>query len=72
MTVKSSNKVMGWYTKTLSVWGKIVMIKSVLSFLPLHILFVVQPPKTIIKQLEIVMANFFWGGTDGKNRHWIK
>ncbi|WMV11057.1 hypothetical protein MTR67_004442 [Solanum verrucosum] len=73
MVVKISNKVMGWHTKTLSIGGKTVMIKAVLSSLPMHILSVIQPPKTIIKQMEMVMANFFWGDTHGKNKHhWIK
>lgn len=44
--------------KTLSFAGKAVLVKVVLASLPLHIISVVQPPKTIIKQIARVMPNF--------------
>ncbi|KAF3666327.1 hypothetical protein FXO37_10616 [Capsicum annuum] len=73
IAVRASNKVMGWHSKTLSVGGKAVMIKVVLSSVPLHIISVIQPPKTTIKYMEKVMENFFWGDTQGKNKHhWLK
>lgn len=49
------------------------MLQSVLSDLPLHLLFVLKPPMSIIHRIEQAFAHFFWGGGSGKNlKAWIK
>ncbi|XP_060182093.1 uncharacterized protein LOC132611726 [Lycium barbarum] len=62
LVAKVSNRITRWHNKTLSAGGKAVLIKSVLASIPLHTLSVIQPPKTCIKQIEMCIANFFWGG----------
>lgn len=66
MVAKVVNKVQGWQTKYLSYGGKAVLIKSVLQSLPLQLLSVVQPSKGVLKQMEKIMANFFWGKDDNR------
>ncbi|XP_031095329.1 uncharacterized protein LOC115999629 [Ipomoea triloba] len=66
-----STRCRGWHTKLLSQGGKAVLVKSVLQALPMHIFSAIDPPKAVIKQLERIFANFFWGEEGGKLRyHW--
>lgn len=56
----------------LSHGGWAILIKYVLYSIPLHIIFVIKLPKTTIKQIEQLMANFFWSDGEGKKKmHWI-
>ena len=42
-------------------------MKHVLQSIPIHILAAVSPPKTILKHIHKVIADFFWGtDKDGK------
>ena len=53
--------------------GKVVLIKNVLSSIPLHLLATVSPPKSVFAYLERLFANFFWGSVDGDLKyHWIR
>ncbi|XP_059284799.1 uncharacterized protein LOC132038092 [Lycium ferocissimum] len=68
---KIIQKVDSWQGKMLSIGGKIVLIKHVLSAMPIHLLSICQPPKNILQQIEKVFANFFWGTHEGKHKyHW--
>ncbi|XP_060201107.1 uncharacterized protein LOC132629772 [Lycium barbarum] len=72
LVAKVSNRITRCHNRTLSAGGKAVLIKSVLASIPLHTLSVIQPPKTCIKQIEMCVANFFWGDSDGKKKyHWM-
>ncbi|XP_019266837.1 PREDICTED: uncharacterized protein LOC109244235 [Nicotiana attenuata] len=48
MVAKVANRMQGWQSKLLSYGDKVVLIKSILQALPLHILFVLHPPKTVL------------------------
>ncbi|XP_060216473.1 uncharacterized protein LOC132643957 [Lycium barbarum] len=68
---KIVRKTNGWQGKLLSIGGRAVLIKHVFQSQPLHLLAAINPPKTVIKQIEAYLAKFFWGSSDGKNRyHW--
>nr|XP_027071629.1 uncharacterized protein LOC113696407 [Coffea arabica] len=68
-----AKRVLSWKEKLLSPGGRLVLIRSVLSSLPLHILAVTDPPKGVLHTLEKVFANFLWGRSEGGNRyHWIR
>ena len=57
--------------KQLSYGGKVVLSKHVLQALPIHLLSAVIPPKTIIRQIQMLIADFFWGWkNDRKKYHW--
>ncbi|VFR01281.1 unnamed protein product [Cuscuta campestris] len=52
--------------KTINQMGRLILIKHVLSSIPLHIMAVHTIPKSIINALNSSMANFFWGQKQGK------
>ncbi|XP_019178346.1 PREDICTED: uncharacterized protein LOC109173561 [Ipomoea nil] len=66
---KIAAKCRGWHSRLLSQGGKSVLIKSVLQGMPMHIFSALDPPKAVIKQIEMIFANFFWGNADGKLKH---
>ena len=56
----------------LSPGGKIVLIKHLLSSIPLHLLAGVSPPKSILATVERLFANFLWGTDESESKHhWI-
>ncbi|VFQ82730.1 unnamed protein product, partial [Cuscuta campestris] len=58
-----------WYSKTLNQMGRLILIKHVLSSIPLHILAVHSLPVAVINLLHTRMANFFWGRRHGNQLH---
>ncbi|VFQ67311.1 unnamed protein product [Cuscuta campestris] len=53
--------------------GRYVLIKHVLSAIPMHTLLVQDLPKSVITSLNKMMANFLWGSRETKNKHhWRK
>ena len=68
---KFQSRLVGWYAKLLSIMGRVVLIQSVLSSIPVHLLSVLNLPKGIIARLNAIMASFFWFGQQWVNkRHW--
>ncbi|KAK4716364.1 hypothetical protein R3W88_014702 [Solanum pinnatisectum] len=68
---KIVNKITGWQSKILSYGGKATLIKHVLQSMPIHILSAASPPSTILKQIQGILADFFWGWrNDKKKYHW--
>ncbi|KAE8717060.1 hypothetical protein F3Y22_tig00110065pilonHSYRG00307 [Hibiscus syriacus] len=66
------SKLAGWRAATLSLAGRLVLIKSVLCSLPTFFLSMFKIPTSIFKSLNSIMANFLWGGGIGKNKiHWV-
>lgn len=71
MVAKVSNRMQGWQGRLLSAGGKAILIKYVLHALPLHLLSVLYPSKIVLSQIDKIIANFFWGKMDDKNKyHW--
>ncbi|KAI3473683.1 hypothetical protein Pfo_031465, partial [Paulownia fortunei] len=69
---KMRKKLQGWEKSTLSHGGRLALIKSTLSSMPLYLLQVTQPPKVVLHNIDQIMARFFWG-TYGEHRkmHWV-
>ncbi|XP_071906094.1 uncharacterized protein [Coffea arabica] len=68
---KFITKLAGWQKKLLSQGGRLILIKHVLSAIPTHVLAIMDPPSGVLKELEQIMANFFWGLTElGPKHHW--
>ncbi|RAL43260.1 hypothetical protein DM860_015150 [Cuscuta australis] len=62
-----------WYSKTLNQMGRLILIKHVLSSIPLHTLAVHTIPKSIIHTLNRYMTNFLWGQKEGSHKHhWVR
>jgi hypothetical protein len=59
-TMKS--RLSSWSSRHLSYGGRITLINSVLSSLPLYFFSFFKAPKCIIQQLVRIQRNFLWGG----------
>lgn len=54
-------KLQGWVRKLLSPGGRLVLIKHVLSAIPIHVLAVMEPPQSVLNHIELLFSKFFWG-----------
>ncbi|KAL2497861.1 Uncharacterized protein Adt_23411 [Abeliophyllum distichum] len=68
---KIRSRISGWASRLLSPGGRITLIRSVLSSLPLYLLQILKPPKAVLKKLESIFARFLWDSKDHTHRlHW--
>jgi len=51
-----------WNSKHLLLGGQIVLLKSVLSSLPVYALSFFKAPSCIVSSIESILNFFFWGG----------
>ena len=66
-------RLSSWKCKKLSLGGRLVLLKSVLSSIPVYFLSFFKAPSGIISTLDSIFINFFWGGgEDFRKISWIK
>ncbi|XP_041009440.1 uncharacterized protein LOC121253499 [Juglans microcarpa x Juglans regia] len=64
-------KISNWKNSFLSSAGKEVLIKAVLQAIPTYTMSVFKLPKNLCKELNSLMANFWWGNQSNSSRiHW--
>lgn len=63
---RMSNKLATWRGKLLSFGGRITLIKSSLSSLPIYFMSLFPVPKSIIERLTKIQRQFLWCGFSGK------
>ena len=51
-------------SKNLSFGGRLILLKSVLSSLPVYALSFFRAPAGIISSIKSILINFFWGGSE--------
>ncbi|KAE8660280.1 Villin-4 [Hibiscus syriacus] len=69
---KFYKKLTGWKAKTLSLAGRVVLLKSVLCSLPIYFMSLFKIPSSVVTKLNSIMASFLWGGgAVVKIIHWI-
>ncbi|GJX60145.1 reverse transcriptase domain, reverse transcriptase zinc-binding domain protein [Tanacetum coccineum] len=57
----------------MSFGGRLTLVKSVLGSLPLYYFLMFRVSLSVIKNLERIRKNFFWGGVgEGKKLSWVK
>lgn len=61
------DRLHGWHSRLLSSVGRLVLLRSVLSALPLHVMAAGGLPKSVIKMIHRKMATFYWGD----RHHWV-
>jgi len=68
------SKLSGWSSNHLSINGRLILLKSVLSSLPVYALSFFKAPTGIISSIESLFNCFFWGGvlTTGKYHGWTE
>jgi hypothetical protein len=57
-----NSRLSGWRSRYLSLGGRLVLLKSVLSSLPVYALSFFKAPSGIVSSIESILNNFFWGG----------
>ena len=66
-----NNRVNGWTFRFFTKGGKEVIIKSVVTVLSNHVMYVYRLPKATIKKLTSAVAQFWWSpGGSIKGMHW--
>nr|GEW32125.1 RNA-directed DNA polymerase, eukaryota, reverse transcriptase zinc-binding domain protein [Tanacetum cinerariifolium] len=65
---KLTSRQSKWKLKTLSIGGRLTLIKSVLSSLPLYHMSIFKCPMSVLKLLESTRQNFFNGVTNSDRR----
>ena len=67
-----NNKVNGWTVRFLTRGGKKVLIKSVASPMPTHVMSCFRLPKGVTKKITSTLSHFWWGGSGKKKGiHWL-
>jgi hypothetical protein len=68
-----SNKLSTWTSRHLSIGGRITLINSVLTSMPLYFFSFYKAPSCVLKQLVRIQRNFLWGGgLEEKKLCWVK
>ena len=55
---KVANRINGWTSRALSMSGRLVLLKHVLSSIPVHILAVMKVPISILNRIDKLMCDF--------------
>lgn len=61
---KLRKRLSSWKSKNLSFGGRVCLVKSVLSALPLYFISCYRMPKGVIKKCNQIMMRFLWGGSE--------
>nr|GEW25391.1 RNA-directed DNA polymerase, eukaryota, reverse transcriptase zinc-binding domain protein [Tanacetum cinerariifolium] len=59
--LKLRSRLSNWEVKTLSIGGRLTLLKSVLGASPLYNMSIFKVPKGILKSMEAIRSNFFNG-----------
>ncbi|GKA89823.1 RNA-directed DNA polymerase, eukaryota [Tanacetum coccineum] len=69
---KLRSRLSKWKTKTLSIGGRLTLLKSVLGASPLYCMSIFKAPKGVLKEMESIRNNFFIGAdTADKKITWV-
>lgn len=69
---KLQARVGSWHRAFLNLAGKVTLINLVLHSITMYQIVTLDPPKSIIKAIERLFANFFGGQIKGKSKaHWV-
>lgn len=69
---KVTDKISFWNSRILTHAGRLVLIKTVLQTMGLHIFASIAPTLGVIRDIDKVCANFFWGRQEDMHKHhWI-
>lgn len=63
---RMEKKLSMWKSKTLSLDGRLTLIKSSLSNLPMYFMSLFPIPKGVIQKINAIQRKFLWGGSSEK------
>ncbi|WVZ90234.1 hypothetical protein U9M48_036551 [Paspalum notatum var. saurae] len=62
-------KLNSWKGKHLSIGGRLTLINSVLTSLPMYMMSFFSIPKGVLKKLDYFRSRFFWQGDENKKKY---
>lgn len=62
-------KLSSWKGKHLSVGGRLVLINSVLSSLPVYMLSFFEIPRKVLEKIDFLRSRFYWQSEDEKKKY---
>ncbi|GJU26768.1 RNA-directed DNA polymerase, eukaryota [Tanacetum coccineum] len=69
---KLRSRLSKWKVKTLSVGGRLTLLKSVLGASPIYNLSIYKAPITVLKEMERIRSNFFKGADSNERKiSWV-
>ncbi|GJX72551.1 RNA-directed DNA polymerase, eukaryota, reverse transcriptase zinc-binding domain protein [Tanacetum coccineum] len=72
VVAKLRQHISKWKTKTLSIGGRLTLLKSVLGASPLYSMSIFKVPKGVLKVMESIWSNFFKGADPSENKiSWV-
>ncbi|GKE47027.1 hypothetical protein Tco_1478285, partial [Tanacetum coccineum] len=73
MVHKLTKRLSKWKLKTLSIGGRLTLLKSVLASTPIYNMSIFKVPKTVLNKMENLRRNFFNGIQEGDRKiTWVK
>ncbi|KAG8059118.1 hypothetical protein GUJ93_ZPchr0002g26060 [Zizania palustris] len=69
MVCKIEKKLASWQNSQLSYGGRMVMINSCLSSIPLYTMGVFALPESVCKKIDSIRSQFFWEGIGKKKKY---
>nr|GEX60484.1 RNA-directed DNA polymerase, eukaryota, reverse transcriptase zinc-binding domain protein [Tanacetum cinerariifolium] len=70
---KVTSRLSRWKMKTLSIGGRLTLIKSVLGSIPMFYISIFKVPSSVLQRLESIRSHFFKGHDLGSNKaSWVK
>jgi hypothetical protein len=57
-----------WRSKMLSIGGRLALINSILSSLPMFMLFFFEGPRGVLKKLDYFRSRIFWQSDEHKKK----
>ncbi|GJY01241.1 RNA-directed DNA polymerase, eukaryota [Tanacetum coccineum] len=68
VVAKLRQRLSKWKAKTLSIGGRLTLLKSVLGASPLYSMSIFKVPKGVLKVMESIRSNFFKGADPSENK----
>ncbi|XP_071727449.1 uncharacterized protein [Rutidosis leptorrhynchoides] len=70
---KFQKRLSNWKARAMSFSGRLTLVNSVFSCLPLYYFSLFRALPGVLKKLECVRLNFFWGGSGDESKiSWVK
>jgi len=64
---KIANKLPGWKASLMTLAGRAVLVKSVLTAIPIYILVAIKVPKWLLRAVDKIRRGFLWTGRQRAN-----
>ena len=73
LSLKSERKLAKWKQRHISFGGRVTLIQSVLTSIPIFFLSFFRVPRRVVERMEGIQRRFLWGGGPEQNKiAWVK